>query len=188
MNAAISFVCEHAYDGNCPNGATSSSPGLRRRRYPGATCTPTHSTPTGLWPDPQGHNPFRVVLFDGFCIPRVAAARQPWAEGRNAVGVEDAFCLFSRISVCTAWPTTETAPTGLRPPAQGCAEGATLGPRSTPTHSTPTGLWLNPRHTVRRIRFDVYEVAPEAHPQTSSYGDVLPDSRCTLRPVRDLIG
>ena len=38
-------------------------------------------------------------------------------------------------------------PTGLRPPAQGCAVRATLGNRFK-TKSTPTGLWQN--HTLRQ--------------------------------------
>ena len=45
-------------------------------------------------------------------------------------------------------------PTGLRPPARGCEERATLGQMA--KRKTPRGLRLNPTHKVRRILFRAF--------------------------------
>jgi len=37
----------------------------------------------------EHHNPFRVGLIS-ICLPRVARSSQPWAGGRNPVGIESA--------------------------------------------------------------------------------------------------
>ena len=69
----------------CPNGASSSSPGLRGTSYPVSPVPQSGSTPTGLRHSGTGHNPVGVEnLVDD--EPRVGAARQPWAGGHSPVG------------------------------------------------------------------------------------------------------
>ena len=48
--------------------------------------------------------------------------------------------LAGRISLFCNAGSRSAAPTGLRPPAQGCEEQATLGTRGE-SSPTPTGLW-----------------------------------------------
>src|SRR5262249_54623112 len=66
-----------------PKGIGASSPGLRRRSYPGSTTQ-------------RDHNPQRVAAVSTtlsglkkFFVgsPRGVASRQPWAGGRNPVGI-----------------------------------------------------------------------------------------------------
>ena len=73
-----------------PNGIVSSSPGLRGTSYPGSR-TEWCATPTGLWPvgtggaeGPQPRWGCGVIAR----FPRVARASQPWAGGRNPVGIQ----------------------------------------------------------------------------------------------------
>ncbi len=72
------------------NGVPTLSPGLERSDYPGKTRNRSNN-PEGvaaIFTPSQRHNPFRVEP-SSTNIPRVARTRgQPWAERRNAVGVE----------------------------------------------------------------------------------------------------
>ena len=69
------------------NGVLSQSPGLRRQALPWVTRSQISSTPTGLCL-PRDRTPLGFSEISGV-LPRVAArsSRQPWAGGRNAVGV-----------------------------------------------------------------------------------------------------
>src|SRR5437867_5842905 len=74
----------------CPNGAASSSPGSARpRAYPGSAW-PKWAYPNGVMAG-QGASLTDLSLaqprLGRICVlPKVAAARQPWALGRNPVG------------------------------------------------------------------------------------------------------
>ncbi len=63
----------------------AQSPGLRRSRYPGKNAADRFN-PVGVVAVRACHNPFGVESLDR-SIPRVAAARQPWALGLNPFGV-----------------------------------------------------------------------------------------------------
>ena len=69
------------------NGVLSPSPGLRRQALPWVTRSQIESTPTGLCLA-RDRTPLGFSEISGV-FPRVAArsSRQPWAGGRNAVGV-----------------------------------------------------------------------------------------------------
>ena len=74
------------------NGVPSSSRGLRRQALPWVMRSRSSPTPTGLWPHRRHRGlagtPMGFTVLSG-CLSRVAAplSRQPWAGGRNAVGV-----------------------------------------------------------------------------------------------------
>ena len=78
-----------ARDAN-PKGIPSLSPGLRGTSYPGKTSEGEFN--------PNGVVAYRVdmrcnpVGVGRFCIgpPRVARSSQPWADGHNPVGIENA--------------------------------------------------------------------------------------------------
>ena len=71
-----------------PNGIASSSPGLRGTSYPrwpkGELPTPTGLRPAAITTRPQPR--WGCWLLNGF--PRVARSSQPWALGRNPVGIQ----------------------------------------------------------------------------------------------------
>ena len=70
-----------------PNGIAASSPGLRGTSYPGLR-TERFSTPTGLRNATQTRPQPRWGCADMDEFPRVARSSQPWAGGRNPVGVQ----------------------------------------------------------------------------------------------------
>ena len=87
-----------------PKGILSSSPGLARRRdYPGSRSR-------------DGHNPSGVASFAArpsvatplglramlHRIPRVARASQPWALGRNPVGIRISAAILDEINTMLA--------------------------------------------------------------------------------------
>ena len=90
-----------------PNGLETSSPGLRGTSYPGFG-TRRAATPTGLrhgWGVCRGGpQPRWGCEFPGG-IPRVARSSQPWAGGRNPVGIQR--WTLARLSfgawICAAW-------------------------------------------------------------------------------------
>jgi len=77
--------------GSIPNGDMSHSLGLAQSAYPGNPVM-DQSTPTGLCPQVT-HIPFGTQPRWGSKsfspVPRVAAMRQPWAVGRNPLGIQD---------------------------------------------------------------------------------------------------
>ncbi len=134
----------------CPQNGTNPNGVVSRR-----PCLPT---PVNR-PPRIGHNPVGVGRFVAR-VPRVARGSQPWALGRNAVGVEgDApapapatprRCPCSSDTAGSSWAASPF-PNGEMPPSPGLAGGTTAFPGSAPkTEPTPTGLCPGDRACRRR--------------------------------------
>ena len=121
---------------SCPNGATSQSPGLAHRAYPGSS-SQNRFNPNGVaafgrrrWTQPR----WGWAIWER--VPRVAAWPQPWAGGRNPVGIRRNFIFYGKYDQFADAPN---AVAKMREPSANGASYNSLGqrPRTTARHSSP---------------------------------------------------